>query len=83
MHVDDFMNSVDEENADGLSALAGVGTTRSHSVVFKSCRAVIKVSGEVSHCRVLCMQDRWYSWICHQHEENNVNCQFPKGCWGS
>ena len=32
----------------------------SHDVVFKSCRAVIKVAGEASRCRVQRMQNR-----CH------------------
>ena len=60
------MIAVDEESADGLSAVAEVRTLRVGTmeardvptVVFKWCRYVIKVAGEASHSRVQSMQNR-------------------------
>ena len=47
-YVDDFLIAVDEESADGLSALAG-DTFAQRGLLM--CTIFIKVAGEVSHCR--------------------------------
>ena len=73
---------VDEDSADGLPALAGVRVLYQcgpweHGTFTMQSRQQGRWGG--AHSRVQNIPNRWYFWIYHQHEENNLASDQMRG----
>ena len=80
-YVDDFMVAIHEESPVGQKHFSDVkalfewgewNPVLLPNVECRSCNIGIRIAGLVFLCLVHTTRNRWFSWTCHQQDENSV-----------